>query len=621
MGKNLCNYLFGITMAFLQTWLADYQIPLTLAVIVFALMMFVLEWLPIDTTAILVAVILMVLGLVTPTEGIAGFSNSATVTIMAMFILSYGITRTGIIQIIRDSLIKFGGNSLRRQLLLMGMIVGPSSAFLNNTAIVAIFLPIIEEWARQRQISVSKLLIPLSYATILGGMITLLGTSTSILASGLAEKLTGQEFSIFQFTPLGLLTFTLGLTYIILAAPILLPARRNISDGNVAAEYQIKDYVSEIIIPPRSSLIGQTLRQSEIQRKFDIDVLEIIHNDTHFPQPLADRMLTMGDILLVRAGREDLLRIKDERGVEILADVQFVDTEGGNGGPLESSEEKVAEVLILSNSRLIGSTLKDLRFRQRYNATVIAIRRGEELIRQRLGKVRLKFGDLLLLQGPRESFLGLQTTRELLVLEEKPLDNLRLDKAKTAIAIVALVIIVAGFDILPISVTSWAGVMAMVISGCLKPGEIYGAIRWDVIFLLAGLIPLGTAMENSGTTAWFAGFLADAGGHLSGYALLLLFYLATALLTEILSNNATVVLMLPIAFQVAQSLGLNALAFMFVVTFAASNSFMSPIGYQTNTMVYGPGGYRFTDFARIGAPLTVILTLATPLLVMLIYGV
>ncbi|MBE9174661.1 SLC13/DASS family transporter [Synechocystis salina LEGE 06155] len=608
-------------MALLQTWLADYQIPLTLAVIVFALVMFVLEWLPIDTTAILVAVLLMVLGLVTPEEGLAGFSNSATVTIMAMFILSYGITRTGIIQVVRDSLIKFGGNSLRRQLLLMGLIVGPSSAFLNNTAIVAIFLPIVEEWARQRKISVSKLLIPLSFATVLGGMITLLGTSTNILASGLAEKLTGKGFSIFQFTPVGLLTFSIGLIYIVLAAPLLLPARRIVSEGSVASEYQIKDYVSEIIIPPRSSLIGQTLRQSEIQRKFDLDVLEIIHNDTHFPQPLADRILTMGDILLVRAGREDLLRIKDERGVEILADVQFVDAEGSSGGPLESSEEKVAEVLILSNSRLIGSTLKDLRFRQRYNATVIAIRRGEELIRQRLGKVSLKFGDLLLLQGPRESFLGLQTTRELLVLEEKPLDNLRLDKAKTAIAIVALVIITAGLDILPISVSSWAGVMAMVISGCLKPGEIYGAVRWDVIFLLAGLIPLGTAMENSGTTAWFASFLADTGGHLSGYALLLLFYLATALLTEILSNNATVVLMLPIAFQVAQSLALNPLAFMFVVTFAASNSFMSPIGYQTNTMVYGPGGYRFTDFTRIGAPLTVILTLVTPLFIMLIYGV
>ncbi len=608
-------------MAFLQTWLADYQIPLTLAVIVFALVMFVVEWLPIDITAIFIAVVLMVLGLVTPTEGIAGFSNSATVTIMAMFILSYGITRTGIIQIIRDNLIKYGGNSLRRQLLLMGFIVGPSSAFLNNTAIVAIFLPIVEEWARQRQISVSKLLIPLSYATILGGMITLLGTSTNILASGLAEKLTGQGFSIFQFTPVGLITFSVGLIYIVLAAPKLLPARRSVSDGNVAAEYQIKDYVSEIIIPPRSSLIGQTLRQSEIQRKFDLDVLEIIHNDTHFPQPLADRVLTMGDILLVRGGREDLLRVKDERGIEILADMKFADTGVAQSIPLESSEEKVAEVLILSNSRLIGSTLKDLRFRQRYNATVIAVRRGEELIRQRLGKVRLKFGDLLLLQGPRESFLGLQTTRELLVLEEKALDNLRLDKAKTAIAIVAVAILVAAFDILPISVTSWAGVIAMVVTGCLKPGEIYGAIRWDVIFLLAGLIPLGTAMENSGTTAWLASFLVNSGGHLSGYTLLLIFYLFTALLTELLSNNATVVLMLPIALQVAKSLSLNPLAFMFVVTFAASNSFMSPIGYQTNTMIYGPGGYRFTDFTRIGAPLTLILTLVTPLLILLIYGI
>lgn len=608
-------------MAFLQTWLADYQIPLTLAVIVFSLVMFVTEWLPIDTTAILIAVILMVLGLVTPEEGLAGFSNFATVTIMAMFILSYGITRTGIIQIVRDSLIEYGGKGLRQQLLLMGLIVGPSSAFLNNTAIVAIFLPIVEEWARQRQISVSKLLIPLSFATVLGGMITLLGTSTSILASGLAEKLTGQGFSIFQFTPVGLLTFTIGLTYIVLAAPKLLPARRAVSDGNVATDYQIKDYVSEIIIPPRSSLIGQTLRKSEIQRKFDIDVLEIIHNDTHFPQPLADRVLTMGDILLVRGGREDLLRIKDERGIEIVADVQFSSAEIANPGLLESSEEKVAEVLILSNSRLIGSTLKDVRFRQRYNATVIAIRRGEELIRQRLGKVRLKFGDLLLLQGPRESFFGLQTTRELLVLEEKPLDSLRLNKAKTAIAIVTVAILVAALDILPISVTSWAGVMAMVISGCLKPGEIYGAIRWDVIFLLAGLIPLGTAMENSGTTAWLASFLVNFGGHLSGYILLLIFYLFTAVLTELLSNNATVVLMLPIAFQVAQSLSLNPLAFMFVVTFAASNSFMSPIGYQTNTMVYGPGGYRFTDFTRIGAPLTLILTLVTPLLILLIYGI
>jgi len=521
-------------------------------------------------------------------------------------------------------MVKWGGNNTSQQIFLMGLVVGPSSAFINNTAVVAIFLPIIEEWAKQRQISVSKLLIPLSYATVLGGMITVIGNLTNILASGLSKKLVGQEFSLFQFTPLGLITFAIGLIYIALLAPKLLPDRKPASAGRVADDYFLKDYVSEVIIPPRSSLIGQTLRESGIQRKFDIDILEIIHNDTHFPQPLADKVLTVGDILLVRGARDDLLKVRDERGVEILADVKFNQASQPAPDlvePLEAGEEKIAEVLILSNSRLIGSTLKDIRFRQRYNGTVLAIRRGEELIRERLGKVQLKFGDLLLVQGPKESFLGLQTTRELLVLEEKSLENLRLDKAWTALAIVVGVILVAAFDWMPILVTSLIGVLAMIISGCLKPGEIYGAVRWDIIFLLAGLIPLGTAMANSGTTEWLAQGLVSLGGHVSGYWILLLFYLATALLTEILSNNATVVLMLPIAVEVAKTLSLNPFAFMFVVTFAASNSYMTPIGYQTNTMVYGPGGYKFYDFTRVGAPLTILLSLLTPLFTLLLYGI
>ncbi|MFM7191114.1 MAG: SLC13 family permease, partial [Microcystaceae cyanobacterium] len=273
----------------------------------------------------------------------------------------------------------------------------------------------------------------------------------------------------------------------------------------------------------------------------------------------------------------DLLKIKDERGVEIFADVQFSEEQVQDQiDQLEQGEEKVAEILILSNSRLVGSTLKDIRFRQRYNATVLAIRRGEELIRERMGKVQLKFGDLLLVQGPKESFLGLQTTRELLVLEAKDVENLRFDKAWISLAIIAGVILIAAFDILPILVTSLVGVLLMIITGCLKPGEIYGAVRWDIIFLLAGLIPLGTAMDNSGTTEWLAGYLVNFGGHLSGYWQLVLFYAATALLTEILSNNATVVLMLPIAVEVAKSLNVNPLAFMFVVTFAASNSYVTP---------------------------------------------
>lgn len=594
------------------------QIVLTLSVLVLALIAFVAEWLPVDLTAITVAIALMLLGLVTPQEGISGFGNSATITVMAMFILSAGIARTGVIQIVRDWLLKWGGKNISQQILVMGVIVGPISALINNTAVVAIFLPIVEEWCKQRQVSVSKLLIPLSYVTILAGMITLTGTSTNILASGVSQKLGYGEFSLFQFTALGLITFAVGLIYLALVAPKLLPERKPATGSRLEFDYNLKDYVSEIILTPGSSLVGQTLRQSGIQRKFDLDVLEIIHNENHFPQPLADKILSVGDILLVRGSRETVIKIKDRSGVEILADVKF--NHESKIAELSSGQDKVAEVLILSNSRLVGSNLKDLRFRQRYNATVIAIRRGEELIRDRLGKVPLRFGDLLLVQGPKESFIGLQTTRELLVLEEKNLENLRQNKAGIALAIMLGVIVVAALDWQPILVTSLVGVVLMVISGCLKPGEIYGAVRWDIIFLLAGLIPLGIAMQNSGTTQWLADKLVTVARNFSGYWVLTFFYLITSFLTEILSNNAAVVLMIPIAVQVGKILSLSPTALMFTVTFAASNSYLTPIGYQTNTMVYAPGGYKFLDFTRVGLFLNLILTIITPLLIIWLYG-
>ncbi len=593
-------------------------ILLTLGVLVLALVAFINEWLPVDITSLSIAIILMVLGLVSPEEGIAGFGNSATITVMAMFILSAGLTKTGILNLVRDFLILRGGKHPTRQIFTLGMIVGPISALINNTAVVAIFLPIVEQWSKQTKISVSKLLIPLSFSTILGGMITLLGTSTNILASGMAKQLGYPEFTIFQFTKLGLPIFFIGLIYLAFAAPYLLPARKPAGGESLSEDYELKEYVSEMIIVPNSSLIGQTLRSSQIQRKFDLDVLEIIRNDEHFPPPLANKVLNVKDILLVRSSGTNLLNIRDEKGVEILADFKF------NSRKLENDyneqEEKVAEVLILSNSRLIGSTLKDLRFRQRYNATVLAIRRGQELIRERFGKIPLKFGDLLLVQAPKESFIGLQTTRELLVLEEKNIESLRTDKATTALTIIVGVILVSALGILPILVTSLMGVVLMVITGCLKPGEIYGSVRWDIIFLLAGLIPLGTAMNNSGTNQWLADKLLSVAGNLSGYWILFLFYLATTILTEVLSNNASVVLMIPIAVKVAETIGLEPLSFMYVVTFAASNSYLAPIGYQTNTMIYAPGGYRFFDYTRVGLPLSLMLMIFTPLLIIKIYG-
>jgi di/tricarboxylate transporter len=594
------------------------EIFLTLTVLILALIGFIGEWFPADFTALIVAVALMFLGLVTPEQGISGFSNPATITVMAMFILSAGITRTGVVQTVRDWLLQWGGKNLTQQIFVMGAIVGPISAIINNTAVVAIFLPIVEDWCKKQEISVSKILMPLSFVSILGGTITLIGTSTNILASGVSKQLGYGEFGLFQFTSLGIIVFIIGLIYLAFAAHKLLPNGKKTTVNTVEKSYGLKDYLSELVIAPRSSLIGQTLQQSEIQRKFDLDVLELIRNKARFAQPLADKELKAGDILVVRCNRDDLLKIKEERGLEILPEVQFKDE------PIEevltSGEEKIGEVLILSNSRLIGTTLKDIRFRQRYNVTVIAIRRGAELLKGRLGKIPLRFGDLLLVQGPKQSFIGLQTTRELLVLEQRNAENLRQQKAPFALGIVLAVILLAAFNIVPILVSALAGVVLMVLTGCLKPGEIYGAVRWDVIFLLAGLIPLGIAMDKSGATQWLATGLLSVGGHLSGYWILTFFFIVTTLLTSILSNNASVVLMIPIAVEVAKSLELNPLAFMFAVTFAASNSFLTPIGYQTNTMVYSPGGYKFMDFIKVGVPLTLLMTIVIPLLIIWIYG-
>ncbi|NEP11750.1 MAG: SLC13 family permease [Symploca sp. SIO2C1] len=591
---------------------------LTLSIVVLTLICFVFEWFPVDITAIAVMVALMVLGLVSPEEGISGFGNSATITVMAMFILSAGIARTGALQIVNELLLKWGGKRSTQQIFTMGMIAGPITGFINNTAVVAVFLPVVEDWCSKQKISPSKLLMPLSFITILGGMITVIGTSTNVLASGLSEKLGYGAFSLFQFTKLGLITFAVGLAYLALVAPRLLPNRKGANSNAIDQDYNLKDYVSEMVIKPGSTLIGQTLQESQLQRKFDVDVLELIHNGNRFPQPLGDKVLLAGDILIVRGSRECLLNIKDERGIDMLADVKF--GQQSIEKELSSGEERIGEVLILANSNLIGSTLKDMRFRQRYNATVLAIRRGQELVRERLGGVPLRFGDVLLIQGPNQSFVGLQTSRDLLMIGQRDLETLRRDKAGIAIGIGLAVVLATALNLLPILVSALLGVVLMVLTGCLKPGELYEAVRWDIIFLLAGLIPLGIAMRNSGTTEWLAQGLVALGENLSGYWLLTIFYVATVLITEVLSNNASVVLLLPVAVEVATRLDFNPLAFMFVVTFAASNSFMTPIGYQTNTMVYGPGGYRFLDFARVGAPLSMLMALIIPPLIILLYG-
>lgn len=591
---------------------------LTVSILVLALIGFITEWLSPEFIALSASILLMLFKIITPEEGLSGFSNSATITVCAMFILSYGVTRTGVVQTVRNFLIKWGGKHPSRQILVLGGVIGPISAFINNTAVVAIFLPLVEDWCKQQKVSVSKLMIPLSYVTILGGMMTLLGTSTNILASGVSEQLGYGELSIFQFTPLGILTFLIGLIYLAYVVPKLLPDRKSPNSFLEDQDYNLKNYLSELIITPQSNLVGQTLKSSEIQRRFDLDVLKLIQNGVEFSQPIADKTLSVGDILVVHSRKEELLKIREEKGLSLVPDIQFKAEHLES--LLDSQTEQMGEALILSNSRLIGLTLKDLRFRQRYNATVLAIRRGSEILQDQLGKIPLRFGDLMLVQGSKQSFIGLQNTREILVLEQQNVENLRTEKAVIALSIIIGVILVSAFGLTSILISSLAGVILMLVTGCLKPGEVYGAVRWDVILLLAGLIPLGVAMENSGTTQFLAKQLATLGENVSGFWVLACFYVFTSLLTEVLSNNASVVLMIPIATEVATNLNLNPIAFIIAITFAASNSFMTPIGYQTNTMVYSAGGYKFVDFVRAGTPLNILMAIVTPILIVVLYG-
>lgn len=611
------------------------SIVLTLGVVAIAIVCFLKEWFSADVTAVIVMVLLMALGLVTPEEGVSGFSNSATVTVLAMFILSAGISRTGAVESLSAALTRWSGSRLSQQVLVMGTIVAPISAVINNTAVVAVFLPVVEDWCRQKQLSPSKLLMPLSYLAILGGMITTIGTSTTVLASGLSEQLGYQPFSLFQFTSLGLITCAVGTLYLAYIAPRWLPNRRSLQQQQMLQSYQLKDYISEIVIPPGSGLIGKTLQESRVQRKYDVDVISLIRAKKRFSQPLADKRLLAGDVLLVRSPRIHLLQMQSENTIKLLPAVKFSEkslevskgksetAQDGSGSSVQellSAEESTAEVLLLSTAPVIGSTLKDVRFRQRYNVTVLAIRRGDDVVLDRLGETPLRFGDMLLVEGPKQSLLGLQTNPAFVVTEQLEVERLRPEKAKVAIAIMLGVIVVAAFEWLPILISAWIGVVLMILTGCLKPKELYRDVRWDVIFLLAGLIPLGIAMENSGTTEWLASALSSLSVHLSPYWILTLLFVVTSVATEILSNNACVVLLLPVAVKLAELLSLNPYAFMLTVTFAASNSFMTPIGYQTNTMVYSPGGYRFTDFVRVGTPLNVLMALITPPLIILLYG-
>jgi di/tricarboxylate transporter len=537
---------------------------------------------------------------------------------MGLFAVASGLFRSGGLDRLRALIGSDAVRSPRRMIGLLVGVVGPISGFIPNTPIVATLLPVLEGWCQRRGISPSRVLLPLSFATILGGTISLLGTSTNLLASDVSRQLGYGSLDLFSFTAIGIPVWLIGSTYIVLFSDRLLPDRGS-SENDMLVSLAREGYITDVLIPPGSELIGNSLHDSRLQRRFDVDVLELHRGLESFSAPLADLQLQAGDRLLLRCNRDNLLRLQQEHTVT-LAPIGEQEEDLRELSGEAASPQRVVEVLLPNGSTLVGASVRDLRFRQRYNATLLAVRRGNQVLRELLGRVVLQAGDVLLLQAPLDAIRGMQANNDLVLLDELEKDLPTTDRKLTGMVIAALMILLPMFRLLPLMAAVLLALVAMVATGCLRPGEVQRSVRWDVILLLGSLSCFSVAMQKTGLAEALAGDLLKALQGWPTYAVLLVVVVLGQAFTEALSNGTTVVLLLPIAVELAKGLGLPPMAFIFAITFAASQSFLTPIGYQTNLMVFGPGRYRFLDMARFGAPLSLTLALTVPWLLCRYFG-
>nr|WP_199243425.1 SLC13 family permease [Halopenitus persicus] len=595
------------------------------AIVAIALVLFVTEPLPIDVSALGILVALIVLEpwtRVDPATGVSGFSSAATLTVLAMFVLSEGIRQSGLINLVGAAVADRFGDSHLKQLLAVLGISGGTAGLINNTPVVAIMIPMVNTIAKRTGISPSKLLMPVSFIAMLGGTLTLIGTSTNILASDVSARLIDHPFSMFEFTSLGVLVLLTGAVYLATIGRYLLPERVAV-DEELIAEFDMAEYLTEVVVRAESPLVGKTIDQVLQETDLDVDVVQLVRGDQVFTEPLARKEVRPDDVFVLRTDRESLLELLDAEGLDPAPDAEVTEAVlTGDEAEIEpDTEQSLIEIVVAPGASIVGETLETLNFRNRYDATVLAIRRGGEVIHARMDERRLRGGDTLLIQATEDTIRRFGSDRNFVLARELIRPDFRTERIPVAVGIILGVVALAALEVLPILVSALGGVVAMVATGCVKPGEIYEAVDWSVIVLLAGLIPLGVAMERTGGAEWLASLVVVGASDLAPVVLLGAFYLFTALVTNVISNNASVVLMIPVAVDTAAAIGADPFSFVLAVTFAASTALMTPIGYQTNLMVYGPGGYRFTDFVRVGAPLQAILTVVTTLGIVAIWGV
>ncbi|MFW6044387.1 MAG: SLC13 family permease [Planctomycetota bacterium] len=586
---------------------------ITLGVVVCIVVMFALEPAPLFLLALGVPVLLAALEPWTglgPSEAISGFAAEATITILAMYILTVGVRRTGMVQILGDKISEVAGSSITRQVAIITGFSGPTAGLINNTPVVAILIPMVANLARRMKTSASKLMIPLSYAAMLGGTLTLVGSSTNLLASDISARLIGRSFSFFEFTGVGIIILLTGIVYLVTVGHRLLPERIK-PEEDLAEEYGMNDFLTEVMVDQNSDYIGENVEDVFGELDFELDLVQIVRDGEQFMEPHEGKTLRIGDRLIIRASRENLLKLIETRGVKIFSGERVSEKqleEPGKG-------QVVLQVAVPSGSFLENETLEAVNFQERYPGTVLAIRRGRELSHTGLEDARMKAGDVLLLLASENTAKRLRANDNFVVAEEIDPTEYRRAKTPIVLGIMAGVVLFAALNITSIVISALGGALLMCALGCVNPKEVPRAVDWEVIFLLAGLIPLGKAMENSGAADYLAANTLQLARHLPPLGTLALFYFVTALLTNLIHKNASVVLMIPVAVQAAGGLGLDPFPFLVTVMLAGSTAFLTPVGNQTNLMVYGPGSYRFRDFIVAGFPLQLLLTVVTPLAV------
>jgi di/tricarboxylate transporter len=592
------------------------DIALVLGILVAAIVLFVGEWLRPDLVALLVLLALVFTGLVNPDEGLSGFANPAVVTIWAVFILSAGLTRTGVSAWLGRQVLSLAGGTEGRLLAALMGVSAALSAFMNNIGVAAMFLPVTTDIARRSRRPVARLLLPMAYACLMGGMLTLIGTSSNLVVNGYLRPAGLEPLGLFDFAPVGSVILASAMGYMLLVGRRLLPERPVPEPGargdRAAALYGLEERLAMLSIPDGSPLAGETLASSRIATTLGLHVLRVQRRGGARCPPTPDLVLEAGDRLLV-LGRLDAVEALDARSLgpaeEALRGLQTLRIERDARFDLRELEDGpfgVVEVMLSPHTILAGKTLRQLHLRERFGVSVLAIWRGDRPYRTGLGKLPLQFGDAFLCHGTREAFELLAREPDFVVLEIHVQELPRLRKAPLASLIMAAVVATALAGLAPIALAAVAGAACMVLTRCLSMEEAYRGISWKAVFLIAAMLPLGLAMQRTGAAALLAEGVIRGAGPFGPTAILAGLMAAVMLVNALIPALANAVVMTPIALAVAAEAGISPYPLVMGVAYAVASSFLTPVSHPVNVLVMSPGGYRFLDYVRNGLPLSLL---------------